>query len=134
MAKLRHVAMQVPDVQKAAAFYEKLFDLDRVHDVETEYGNAVMLSDGTINLTLLHFPEGTKGGLNGPDWAGLHHIGFVVDDKDAAAEKVEELGGAFYMQLPDDIPGIDAETKYKDPNGLVFDLSDHDWSQSGRKQ
>lgn len=134
MAKLRHVAMQVPDVQKAAAFYEKLFDLDRVHDVETEYGNAVMLSDGTMNLTLLHFPEGTKGGLHGPDWAGLHHIGFVVDDKEALARKVEELGGAFYMQLPDDIPGIDAETKYKDPNGLVFDLADHDWSQSERKQ
>lgn len=134
MAKLRHVAMQVPDVQAAAAFYEKLFELDRVHDVETEYGNAVMLSDGTMNLTLLHFPEGTKGGLNGPDWAGLHHIGFVVDDKEAWAERVRELGGSFYMQLPDGIPGIDAETKYKDPNGLVFDLADHDWTQSDRKQ
>ncbi len=134
MAKLRHIAMQVPNLQEAAAFYEKLFDLDRVCDVETDLGDAVMLSDGTVNLTLLRFPEGTKGGLNGPGWAGLHHIGFVVDDREAADAKIRELGGSFYMQLPDNIPGVDAETKYKDPNGLVFDVSEHDWSQSDRKQ
>ena len=134
MAKLRHIAMQVPNLQEAAAFYEKMFDLDRVHDVETDYGNAVMLSDGTVNLTLLHFPEGAKGGLHGTDWAGLHHIGFIVDDKEAAGEQVESLGGSYFMTLPDNIPGIDAETKYKDPNGLVFDISEHDWSQSTRKQ
>jgi len=86
-----------------------------------------------MNLTLLHFPEGTKGGKNGPDWAGLHHIGFVVDDKAAAGEKAVELGGEFFMELPDNIPGVDAETKYKDPNGLVFDIADHDWTQSDRK-
>jgi catechol 2,3-dioxygenase-like lactoylglutathione lyase family enzyme len=133
MAKLRHIAMQVPNLQESAAYYERLFELDRVCDVESEYGNAVMLSDGTMNLTLLHFPEGTKGGKNGPDWAGLHHIGFVVDDKVASGEKAVELGGEFFMELPDDIPGVDAETKYKDPNGLVFDIADHDWTQSDRK-
>ncbi len=104
MAKLRHIAMQVPNLQESAAYYEKLFDLDRVCDVESEYGNAIMLSDGTMNLTLLHFPEGTKGGRNGPDWAGLHHIGFIVDDKEATANKAVELGGEFFMELPDNIP------------------------------
>ena len=134
MAKLRHIAMQVPNLQEAARFYEATFDLDRVRDVETEYGDAVMLSDGTVNLTLLHFPEGTKGGVGGPDWAGLHHFGFVVDDKAACGARVEANGGAFFMELPDGVPGLDAETKYKDPNGIVFDVSDHDWTQSGRKQ
>ena len=134
MAKLRHSAMQGPDLQRSAEYYEKLFELDRVCDGESEYGNAVMLADGTMNLTLLHFPEGTKGGKNGPDWAGLHHIGFVVDDKEAAGKRAEELGGEFFMEFPDNIPGVDAETKYKDPNGLVFDIADHDWTQSDRKQ
>ncbi len=133
MGKLRHIAMQVPNLQETARFYEEIFELDRVRDVETEYGNAVMLSDGTVNLTLLHFPEGTKGGINGPDWAGLHHFGFVVDDKAAAGALVENRGGSFFMELPDNVPGIDAETKYKDPNGIVFDISDHDWAQSERK-
>ena len=134
MGKLRHIAMQVPNLQEAAAFYERIFELDRVRDVETEYGNAVMLSDGTVNLTLLHFPEGTKGGINGPDWAGLHHMGFIVDDKEATGNLIEESGGSFFMELPDDIPGVDAETKYKDPNGLVFDVADHDWTQSDRER
>ena len=134
MAKLRHIAMQVPNLQESAAYYEKLFELDRVCDVESDYGNAVMLSDGTMNLTLLHFPEGTEGGINGPDWAGLHHMGFVVDDKESYGKRAQDLGGSFFMELPDNIPGVDAESKYKDPNGLVFDIADHDWTQSDRKQ
>ena len=47
-----------------------------------------------MNLTLLHFPEGTKGGKGGPDWAGLHHIGFLVEDEKETASKIETLGGA----------------------------------------
>ena len=76
MAKLRHIAMQVPDLEKAATFYETVFEMKRVAHGHTPYGDALMLSDGVINMALLNFPEGTKGQLNGPDWAGLHHIGF----------------------------------------------------------
>ena len=71
MAKLRHIAMQVPDLEKAAAFYEKAFDMERVHEAESPIGNAVSLTDGVMNLTLLHFPDGKGGMKNGPDWAGL---------------------------------------------------------------
>lgn len=130
MAKLRHVAMQVPDLERAAAFYEKVFELDRVVKAETPVGDALMLSDGVMNLTLLNFPEGAVGGINTPDWAGLHHFGFVVEDKDDTIRRIEEMGGEFFMQLPDDLPGVDAETKYRDCNGVVFDISEHDWSQS----
>ena len=121
MAKLRHIAMQVPNLQESAAYYEKLFELDRVCDVESEYGNAVMLSDGTMNLTLLHFPEGTKGGKNGPDWAGLHHMGFVVDDIDEHTKIIEENGGNYHMRLPS-APDSPSEVKFRDPNGVVFDI------------
>ena len=77
---------------------------------------------------MLNFPEGTVGGKNGPDWAGLHHFGMVVDDKEAAAERIEAGGGRFFMELPGDYPGVEAETKFKDPNGIVFDISEHDWT------
>lgn len=130
MAKLRHVAMQVPDLEKTARFYENVFELERVAEAESPVGNAIMLSDGVINLTLLNFPEGTKGGMNGPDWAGLHHFGFLVDDGDATEKKIDQNGGTFFMQLPDDYEGVDAERKFKDPNGVVFDVSEHDWTQA----
>ena len=129
MGKLRHIAVQVPNLEKAATFYEGVFNLKRVSQVDTPFGNAISLSDGVVNLTLLHFPEGTKGGKGGPDWAGLHHMGFIVEDENATAEKIKSLGGEFFMQLPT-YPGVDAEKKYKDINGVVFDVSAHDWTQS----
>lgn len=128
MAKLRHVAMQVPDLEKAAVFYEKVFELERVAVAESPIGDAIMLSDGVMNLTLLNFPEGTVGGKNGPDWAGLHHFGFVVEDGEATEKRISAEGGEFFMQLPDGYEGVDAERKFKDPNGVVFDVSEHDWT------
>ena len=132
MAKIRHIAIQVPDLDKAAAFYEGVFELKRVGKVEAPIGNAISLSDGVMNLTLLQFPEGTKGSKGGPDWAGLHHFGFIVDDEKATGQKIKNHGGEFFMQLPQ-YPGVDAEMKYKDINGIVFDVSEHDWGQAKEK-
>ena len=132
MAKLRHIAMQVPDLEKAAEFYEKVFDMERVAHGNTPFGNVLMLSDGVINLALLNFPEGTKGQINGPDWAGLHHFGFLVDDEVKTAKAIEDNGGEYFTKLPEGIPGLQAEAKYKDPNGVVFDISAHGWMTSSR--
>ena len=44
-------------------------------------------------------------------------------------EKIKNHGGEFFMQLPK-YPGVDAERKYKDINGIVFDVSEHDWRQA----
>ena len=129
MAKIKHIAIQVPDLEKAAAFYEGVFELKRVAKVEAPIGNAISSSDGVMNLTLLHFPEGTKGGKGGPDWAGLHHFGFVVEDESRPNKRSENHGGEFFMQLPK-YPGVDAEKKCKDINGIVFDVSEHDWRQA----
>jgi catechol 2,3-dioxygenase-like lactoylglutathione lyase family enzyme len=126
MAKLRHIAMQVPDLEKAANFYREVFGMEQVGDTESPIGNAISLSDGVMNLTLLHFPDGKGGQLNGPDWAGLHHFGFVVEDKEEMRCKIEASGGTFFMELPS-YPGVDAETKFRDPHGVVFDISDHNW-------
>ena len=126
MGKLRHIAMQVPDLEKAAKFYETVFEMSRVGEAESPVGNAISLSDGVMNLTLLSFPDGTGGMINDQDWAGLHHFGFVVDDKAATGKKIKESGGKYFMELPE-FPGVDAETKFKDVNGVVFDVSEHNW-------
>jgi catechol 2,3-dioxygenase-like lactoylglutathione lyase family enzyme len=126
MAKLRHIAIQVPDLEKAAAFYEGVFGLQRLKKVEAPIGNAISLTDGVMNLTLLQFPAGTNGGKGGPDWAGLHHFGFIVDSEDATEAEIKKHGGEFFMKLPQ-YPGVDAEKKFKDPNGIVFDVTEHGW-------
>lgn len=126
MSKLRHIAMQVPDLEQAAQFYENVFEMERVAEAESPIGNAISLSDGTMNLTLLNFPDGKGGMINGQDWAGLHHFGFVVEDKEAVSKKISDNGGTYFMTLPE-YPGVDAETKFKDVNGVVFDVSGHNW-------
>ena len=126
MAKLRHIALQVPDLEKAAAFYEGVFGLKRLKKVEAPIGDAISLSDGIVNLTLLQFPEGAKGAINNPQWAGLHHFGFVVDNEDVTEREIKKHGGEFFMKLPQ-YPGVDAEKKFKDPNGIVFDVAEHGW-------
>ncbi len=123
MAKLRHIAISVPDLEKAARFYEQAFELERLSANDI----AINLSDGVVNLTLLHFPtDEMAGDERGKDFFGLHHIGFMVEDAEEATRRVEENGGR-YMQAAPGPPGRNAEQKFRDPNGVVFDISQHGW-------
>lgn len=80
-AKLRHIAISVPDLKSAAEFYKKTFGLEQVNYVETPYGDGLSLSDGVINLTLLKFhSDDAAGDERGKDFYGIHHMGFIVDD------------------------------------------------------
>lgn len=127
MAKLRHLALQVQDLDKAAKFYEHVFELKRLKEAKTPLGDAVMLSDGVMNLTLLKFHDMRSAQGRGLDFVGPHHMGFVVDDKAAMLKRIEAAGGKYFMELPA-AEGIDAETKCKDPEGIVFDIAEHAWT------
>ena len=127
MAKLRHIAISVPDVEKAAKFYEDTFGLKRVNYVETPYGDGLSLSDGVINLTLLVFhTDSAAGDERGKDFVGIHHMGFIVDDLEEASRKIEANGGTFHRELKGG-DGVDFERKFRDPNGVVFDISHKGW-------
>ncbi|AXK83220.1 VOC family protein [Pseudolabrys taiwanensis] len=120
MARLRHFAISVKDVEKSAEFYEKTFGLKRVgrDDIE-ELGSGIYLTDGVINLALLQLKDPNAR-------MGVHHFGFQIDDADATAKKIEENGGKFFFNLGDAKEG-NFESKYKDPEGVVFDISEHGW-------
>ena len=123
MAKLRHIAISVPDLEKAARFYESAFELERL----SENDIAINLSDGVVNLTLLHFPtDEMAGDERGKDFFGVHHIGFEVEDAANIGKRVLEHGGIHMGKAPGP-PGANAEEKYRDPDGVVFDLSEHGW-------
>jgi len=124
MSKLRHIAITVNDLEETARFYEDVFDMKR------QRGNdvAISLSDGVVNLTLLKFKSDEQAGdERGKDFVGLHHIGFVVDDLGATGAKIEGHGGSFHLAPT---PEMAAETKYRDPNGVVFDIATpaHAWA------
>ena len=123
MAKLRHIAISVPDLKEAAKFYEDSFDMERLRENDI----AINLSDGVMNVTLLRFPtDEMAGDERGKDFFGLHHIGFETDDAEALIARIEKCGGK-YMGVSPGPEGVNAEHKFRDPHGVVFDVSEHGW-------
>ncbi len=120
MPKLRHIAITVPDMEAAAKFYEETFGMTRsmVSPI------AILLTDGVMSLAILKFQTDQQAGdERGKDFHGLHHIGFVDDDLPAMQQKIEANGGAYHMSLPNSPEGA-TEVKFRDPNGVVFDIVD----------
>ncbi|MGB0551051.1 MAG: VOC family protein [Alphaproteobacteria bacterium] len=118
MSKLRHIAVTVPDLEEAASFYEKTFEMTRsqVSDI------AILLTDGVVSLAILKFQSDEQAGdERGKDFHGLHHMGFVVEDIDAMQDTIKDNGGRYHMQLPNTPDGA-SEIKFRDPNGVVFDI------------
>jgi len=130
MARLRHFAICVKDLDKAAKFYETVFDLKRVGREDLDIGSAIYMSDGVINLALLNF-AGKQGSLasdlpEGASHVGAHHFGFQVDDVAETQRRIEAAGGTFFFDLGDERHG-NFERKFKDPDGVIFDISKNGW-------
>ena len=130
MARLRHFAVCVNDLDKAAAFYQSVFNLQRIAREDLKIGSAIYLSDGVINLALLNFKgaEGSKASdLKNPrGFVGAHHFGFQVDDLAETQRLIEANGGHFFFDLGNEREG-NFERKFKDPDGVIFDISKHGW-------
>lgn len=130
MGKLRHVALAVQDLEEAAKFYEEAFGMERVRQSDV----AVMMSDGVMSLALLDIKKNNNAeDERGNDFVGIHHLGFLVDDMDDGAAKVECAGGIYHGQVKNVGKGPKYERKYRDPNGVVFDLAIADHARSSWK-
>jgi predicted enzyme related to lactoylglutathione lyase len=104
MARLRHIAVCVKNLEQAARFYETVF-----------------------NLALLKFAGARGNDLADPANAvGANHFGFQVDDLAEAQRRIEAAGGKFFFDLGDARKG-NFERKFKDPDGVLFDISQHGW-------
>ena len=133
MAKLRHFAIVVRDLEKAAAFYEGVFDLKRVGQEVLDFASAIYLSDGTINLALLNYVGKRGSGLDdAKSYIGAHHFGFQVDDLAETQKRIEALGGKFFFDLGNDAEKENFERKFKDPDGVIFDISKKGWQGTNR--
>ena len=89
-AKLRHIAITVPDPHKAAEFYMRAFGMRKVGETDWANARGVYLTDGTINVALLHYKTEEAAGARGRDFVGVHHFGFLVDDVQAARTAIDE--------------------------------------------
>ena len=132
MARIRHLAITTDNPEKVAAFYMAAFDMK---EVSCSPNGSRHLSDGYIDLAILNWKteQDADVGPNGPNYSGIHHIGFQVDDMDDAAKKLEAAKGEKINQRP----GIDLhrgstaprnyEVKWAGPDGVVIDVSETGW-------
>ena len=116
MAKLRHIAMLVEDMEKTATFYERSFGMQRVRQSAT----AIALSDGTVSLVII---DPANVNMKGDGRRGLHHVGFIIDDMEQVSAKVEANGGTYHGEILGSGRGPMSERKYLDPNGVMFDIT-----------
>jgi len=58
---------------------------------------------------------------------GLVHFGMWVDDLEETAKKVTAAGGSYFEGRVNDNPNTFYEVKYKNPDGVIFDLTHNGW-------
>ena len=130
MAKIRHIAITTENPPEVAAFYQQAFEMQEI----VRNDHQVLLSDGYINLTILKCKtkEDADLGANGPNFSGIHHIGFQVDDLDQTSRSLEAAKGSLLTARervgePSQPTGR-AESKWAGPDGVVIDISEPGWA------
>jgi len=132
MARIRHIALAVKDIDKTADFYEKALGLKRSEKSEGKTAWRIYMSDGEVNLALLQYKSEVGSGIDPSKFVGIHHFGFQCDDLPKQQKQIEAAGGEFFYDLgdPDD---DDFERKFKDPNGIIFDVNWKGWTMTSSK-
>jgi catechol 2,3-dioxygenase-like lactoylglutathione lyase family enzyme len=132
MPRIKHIALTTGNPEKVAAFYKDDFDMK---EVRRSPNGAVFLTDGYINLAILNHKteKDADVGAHGPNFNGIHHFGFEVENLDAACEKLEAAQGQSLTQK-DNIDTMMApgshrnfEMKWAGPDGVVLDISHTGW-------
>ena len=132
MARIRHIALTTKEPAKVAEFYKEAFGLK---ELRRSPNGAVFLSDGHINLAILNHKDerSLDMGAHGPNFSGIHHFGFEVEDLDAGLRQART--GAWQAAVGEgrrrcgDGGGGHAnfEMKWSGPDGVVIDISHTGW-------
>jgi methylmalonyl-CoA/ethylmalonyl-CoA epimerase len=127
MAKLRHIALQVPDPEAAARFFEQAFGMTRAGEAM----RGVYMTDGVMNVALLNFGDEPILGHEGKtDVKGVIHFGMWVDDLAVSERSILEAGGTYLagrQEAEKANPHVYYEVKYATPEGIVFDITESGW-------
>ena len=106
MAKIRHIAYRAVDVDAMAKFFVDAMGMTLI---QKRKNNAIDLSDGSVNITVLPLAAGHGG------QAGIDHIGFSTDNDQEQFRLLEaagavNLGTAYY------------EDKFVGPEDIIVDV------------
>ena len=98
--RIRHVALSVKDPWETAEFYKQAVGLQEVTELDGPLAEGVFLTDGVVNLAILHFKSDEAAQGTGKDFVGIHHIGFWVDDVVEQGKIARDTGATWIMGDP----------------------------------
>ena len=121
---LRHIAISVRDPEATAKFFEQAFGMTRAGNAQ----RGVYMTDGIMNVALLNFGDEPIAGFEDQKGVtGLIHFGMWVDSVEQVDKSITAAGGSYVTGRKETNPNVYYEVKYKDPNGVVFDLTHTGW-------
>jgi len=140
MAKIRHIAIATQDEEETAKFYIDVFGLRQVGKINIPAVSGYFLTDGDINVAILHFKnDHVAGAERGMAWSGIHHIGFQVESLEEIAAKIAAAGGSPREDINTVLNLLagpaghgNAEVRYSGPDGVTFDVSHTGWVGTSR--
>lgn len=128
--KIRHLALNTADLEGTADFYKRVFDMKEVGRNPTQFTDAVYLSDGTLNVTILCFKsQETAINMTRSSALGLSHFGFWVKSLEETAMRLQEAGMEHLIMGENEQKVlIHHEEKWRGPDGVVIDITDTGWT------
>lgn len=116
MPKIVHLALKVEDLEKASAFYQKVFGFRPVGTSVVRDHTSRHMSDGAIDLALIKYEYESPEALASGPGPCIHHFGIEVEDLEASAEEAR-AAGCEILSAPGEVP-----IRFRDPNGVVAEL------------
>jgi catechol 2,3-dioxygenase-like lactoylglutathione lyase family enzyme len=141
--RLAHVAICVPDVDAAVAWYESVLGLTVLSPPYLMEGDAITAdmaellegrpvavkaaiigdADGDHVIEVIGYPNepADQTGPRAIAQAGISHVGIVCDDIDAARASIAAAGGEFVVSGVAEVARL-RTTWFRDPWGVLFIL------------
>lgn len=107
--KPHHVAINVPDIDAAIAWYSDIlgFAVERRNFVPNYQGQSALLKQGDFRLELFQYDKLMSRAdvevyrFSDTEVVGFRHLAFAVDDRHSFTEMLKRKGVDITMELPD---------------------------------
>jgi catechol 2,3-dioxygenase-like lactoylglutathione lyase family enzyme len=122
---INHVSISARDLEESTRFYERVFGMSRI-PTPVFATRVQWLRVGNLQLHLFLDPDGPA--------PSRHHIGFTVDDFDAAYESVAVATSAEWGADLVELPSGQVQLYFRDPAGNLIELNWPDVSTLDRSR
>ena len=116
MAKIRHIAYRATDVDAMAKFF---VDAMGMKIIKKRKNNAIDLSDGSVNITVIPLPASTADGAPAKQ-PGIDHIGFTAENNQEQFRRMEAAGAEKAGAISNGTASY--EDKFVGPEGIIIDV------------